>query len=702
MPSTHRAEEEHETIRKTSTQSVPERRFRLDIQGLRAIAVTLVVTYHLLPDTFTGGYIGVDVFFVISGFLITNHLLSKPPTTPRLLADFWARRVRRLLPAAFAVIVATLCLTWLVAPESRWRSVSWDGIASAFYMQNWRLAASSTDYLAAEEAPSPLQHYWSLSIEEQFYIFWPILILVVLAVAVRMRWNSRVAVTVALAVITGVSFGYGLYLTTSEPSAAYFVSTTRIWELGVGALLACLHQLWQPGRLMGIIYAWAGLLLILWASITYTPATPFPGAAALAPTLGAALFMWPASSSRWSPTGFLGIKPIQWVGDASYSIYLWHWPLIAIVPWVGNGRLGWIDSVVIIVATLGLSALSKNFIEDRFRQARMLRLPSRSFAMGASSMVLVAALAVVPVVYVGQQERATEHEVASAKAGTDPCLGARALDKPIQDCPIVARDQLIPEPAVAGDDKANAYADDCWEESPFPGLTKCVYGQGSRNIALVGNSHAGQWLPALQKIAADRDFRITTFLASSCAPLDADLELGEKAQSGCRAWGQRMLKATSGGKFDLVIVSARNVHGVAGSSEASFQLDLEAGYSGLLQSWQKQKTNVLVLHDTPFPQDTIKSIPDCLADDDRTVEECSGDAAAWIPEDPLYAAAKKGGSTIHTADLNAHICRPERCYGANGGVVTYFDGSHLSATYSATLSPYLEPKILASLKEHGN
>lgn len=657
-----------------------------------------MVTYHLLPGTFTGGYIGVDVFFVISGFLITNHLLSKPPTTPRLLADFWARRVRRLLPAAFTVIVATLCLTWLVAPESRWRSVSWDGIASAFYVQNWRLAASSTDYLAAEEAPSPLQHYWSLSIEEQFYIFWPILILVVLAVSSRMRWNSRMVVTGALATITVASFSFGLFLTASEPSAAYFVSTTRVWELGVGALLACVHQLWQPGRLLSMVSAWAGLLLILWAAVTYTPATPFPGAAALAPTLGAALLIWPACTSRWAPTGFLSLKPIQWVGDASYSIYLWHWPLIAVVPWVGNGRLGWIDSVAIIGATVGLSALSKTFIEDRFRQAHMLRLPSRSFAMGASSMALVAVLAVVPVFYVGQQEQASEQKVAKAKNGRDPCLGARALDKPIQSCPTADPSELIPSPAVAGDDKSDAYADDCWESSPYPGLAKCVYGDGSRKIALVGNSHAGQWLPALQNIADKDDLQITTYLVSACAPIDADLAISSEKRKGCREWGERMVEATDGRAFDLVIVASRNVYGVKGAPKERFNQELEDGYQGLLASWRGADTNVLVLHDTPFPHDTVASIPDCLANEDKSIETCSGKPSEWIPHDPLYQAARKMGGNIRSTNLNDHICRPKRCYGANGGVVTYFDGSHLSATYATTLSPYLEPKVLSALK----
>lgn len=658
-----------------------------------------MVVYHLLPKTLTGGYIGVDVFFVISGFLITGHLLSKPPTTPRLLGQFWARRIRRLLPAAFTVILATFCMTWFLAPESRWRSVSWDGIASAFYFQNWRLAASSTDYLGAEEAPSPLQHFWSLSVEEQFYVVWPILILLVLAVATRRRWKPRAAVTMAIVVVTSASFGYGLFLTNSEPAAAYFVTTTRVWELGLGALLAGVGHFWRPGRASGIILAWLGVGLIGWAAATYTSGTPFPGAAAAVPTVGAVLLIWAGSTSRWSPTGILSVRPVQWIGDASYSIYLWHWPLIALIPLVGNGRLGWIDAIVIVAATLVLSALTKTFVEDRFRNAPLLKSTPRSFAMGITSMGLVGAIAVVPLAIVAHQGEVSRTEVAAARTSTDACVGARALELPKSACPDVSRDQLVPKPAVAGDDKSDIYSDGCLEHSPYEGTAKCVYGDGSRDVAIVGNSHAAQWVPALRKIAAKNDLRITTYVAASCAPIDANLDFSKERSDACRAWGQRAVAATTGKKYDLVIVTARNVHGVAGSPKKDFQADLENGYMGLLKEWTAANTNVLVLHDTPFPGDTIDSVPDCLANSRKDIEDCSGSAKKWIPVDPLYAAAKKLGGDVGTADLNDHLCREGRCYGANGGVVTYFDDSHLSATYAATLSPYLEPKVLGALKQ---
>ncbi len=213
------------------------------------------MVYHLLPKAVTGGYVGVDVFFVISGFLITSHLLSKPPTNLRLLGQFWARRIRRLLPAAFVVILGTLAMTWALAPESRWRSISWDAIASAFYFQNWRLATGSTDYLGAEEAASPLQHFWSLSIEEQFYVFWPLLILLVMALAAHFGWKRRASVTGAILVVVVASFAIGLYYTHADPAAAYFVTTTRIWELGIGAALACVGPLLRPGRSTAILVA---------------------------------------------------------------------------------------------------------------------------------------------------------------------------------------------------------------------------------------------------------------------------------------------------------------------------------------------------------------------------------------------------------------------------------------------------------------
>lgn len=687
------------SIRAKPVHHAPSKGFRRDIQGLRAVAVVLVVVYHLLPGSITGGYVGVDVFFVISGFLITSHLLSKPPQNFRMLFDFWARRVRRLIPAALTVIFATLCMSWILAPDSRWRSISWDAIASAFYFQNWRLAANSVDYLGAEEAASPLQHYWSLSVEEQFYIFWPILILVVFAIAARRRRKLLPTTTAVLVLVSMASFAYGIYQTAVEPASAYFVTGTRIWELGVGAIVACVYSYWRPGRRLGVLTAWAGLILIVWSATTYTASVPFPGIAALAPTLGAALFIWAGTQMRASPAGPLGLKPVQWVGDASYSIYLWHWPLVVLVPLAGNGKMGPIDIILIVIATLGLSWVSKNLIEDKFRSLPSLRIPSRSFAMGGISMVLIALVAVVPMVRLNVVEAHAEKAVKHVASSKDPCVGARALDRAQAECPEVGVNELVPKPAVAGDDKSDAYVDDCREDGEFTGMKTCTYGDGSRHIALVGNSHAAAWLPAAQAYAQEHDLTVTTFLASSCTPIAAPLDFKDVESEGCQAWGHRVLKATTGHQFDAVIVTARNVKGVKGTNKAEFFDALGEGYRKILDRWVDSGANLLVLHDTPFPTKTVKSIPDCLSAADATIDGCSADRSKWIPEDPLFNEAKKIGSKVTTADLNDHICRPEKCYAANGGVVTYFDGSHMTATYSQSMSPYFGAAVEKALSK---
>ncbi|MGP5227046.1 acyltransferase family protein [Arthrobacter rhombi] len=675
------------------------RGFRRDIQGLRAVAVALVVVYHILPRSILGGYVGVDVFFVISGFLITSHLLSKPPQNFRMLVDFWARRVRRLIPAALTVILATLCMSWILAPDSRWRSISWDAIASAFYFQNWRLAANSVDYLGAEEAASPLQHYWSLSVEEQFYIFWPILILVVFAITVRRRRKLLPTIIGALVFVSAASFAYGLHQTAVEPAAAYFVTGTRIWELGLGAVVACVYSYWRPGRLLGVLTAWAGLALIMWSAITYTASVPFPGVAALAPTLGAALVIWAGSEVRASPAGPLGLRPVQWIGDASYSIYLWHWPLVVLVPLAGNGKMGPIDVTLIVIATLVLSWASKNLIEDKFRSLPALRVPGKSFAMGGISMMLIAMVAVVPIIRLNVVEAHAEEAMKQVTSSHDPCVGARALDRAPADCPEVAINELVPKPAIAGDDKSDAYVGDCREDGKFTGMKTCTYGDGSRHIALVGNSHAAAWLPAAQTYAKENDLTVTTFLASSCTPIAAPLDFEDAESEGCQAWGQRVLKATMGHQFDAVIFTARSVKGVKGADKADFFDELASGYRKMLNHWVDSGANLLVLHDTPFPTKTVKSIPDCLSADGGTIDSCSADRSKWIPEDPLFDEAKKLGSTVTTADLNDHICRPERCYAANGGIVTYFDGSHMTATYSQTMSPYFGAAVEKTLSK---
>ena len=253
--------------------------FRADIQGLRAIAVLLVLAYHLWPGTLTGGFIGVDVFFVISGFLITGHLLQHPPRSSRDLLEFWGRRIRRILPAALLVLAATAIASRILAPETRWLANASDIVASALYVENWGLAANSVDYLASAAPPTPVQHYWSLSIEEQFYLVWPVVLLGVFWLVRRLRLTALPAARLAMLAIIGCSLYVSITATTADPAGAYFVTQTRVWELAMGGFIATLPSMASsrlPIRAVNGL-AWTGLAMVIAAGLTFTDATPFPG-----------------------------------------------------------------------------------------------------------------------------------------------------------------------------------------------------------------------------------------------------------------------------------------------------------------------------------------------------------------------------------------------------------------------------------------
>ena len=656
------------------------------------------MAFHIWPDLLTGGYVGVDVFFVISGYLITSHLLAKPPRAGADLVAFWARRIHRLLPAALTVLVVTAVATRLVAPSTQWAGTAKEIIASAFYVENWMLASSSVDYLAEGEAPSPVQHYWSLSIEEQFYLLWPLLMLLAFCIADRSRLRST---TVARTVIGGmvvVSLAVSVWQTVASPASAYFITPTRMWELAVGGLVATTTSLASSSRLRALAapLAWAGLVAVVAAGVTYTAETPFPGYTALLPVLGTAAVIWAGTQSAASPTGLLRARPVQWLGDVSYSVYLWHWPLVVLLPYVSGGRLGILDQLTIVAVTLALAGLTKTYIEDRYRHPRPGARLRRSYVAAAAGMALIAAVGSAQIAESNHRADEAAGQLASALEGNDPCLGAGALYRGPQECPVDPAAELVPAVELAGDDKSDAYEDGCFTNGPYEDRNSCTYGSGETRVALVGNSHAGHWLPALQVLAEKNDWTITTFLVSSCAVSDARQAFAvESTSDACLEYGQWVQEQTSGDRFDLVITSERQAVAVAGETLATSKPKAVAGYVSYLRRWAEDGTKVLVIKDPTFPG---IDIPDCLAENPDDHASCSAPRAEWIIDDPLVAAVAEVDSPLVTSvSFDDLVCGPTTCGGAIGGVVAYFDNSHLSATYVTTMAPFMEKPILTAL-----
>ena len=305
--------------------------FRPDVEGLRAVAVGLVVLYHAGLSRLSGGFVGVDVFFVISGFLITSLLIRELERTGRIsLSRFYARRAKRLLPAAATVLLVTTALTALVLPEIRWRDTGGDIVSAALYVVNWRLAGRSVDYLAEGTAPSPVQHFWSLAVEEQYYLVWPLLLILVTWWARRRGRSMGASLSIGLALVAIPSLLWSVYQTSYQPASAFFLTTTRMWELAIGGGVAiAATRLARMPRPAALLLGWIGLAAVAVAGVIFSTSTPWPGYAAALPTLGAAAVIAAGFAAGGAgPVMLLGTRPFLWVGALSYSLYLWHWPLL--------------------------------------------------------------------------------------------------------------------------------------------------------------------------------------------------------------------------------------------------------------------------------------------------------------------------------------------------------------------------------------
>lgn len=682
---------------------------RTDIQGLRAIAVGMVVLFHLHPAALPGGYTGVDVFLVISGYLITAHLLGRPPTSPADLAAFWGRRIRRLLPASLFVLACTLAAVRLFAPEPQWEPNAADARSAALYVVNWSLAERAVDYLASDNLPTAVQHYWSLSVEEQFYFVWPLLIGLAVILARRLRLPAGTTLGVMLGAVVALSFAFSVARTASDPAAAYFITPTRIWELGAGGLLALAAprfrarggSAWNRLRHVG---SWAGIAMIAATGVLYSSSTPFPGYHAALPVLGAVLVLLcaPLATERRSPGPLLALRPMQWLGDVSYSVYLWHWPLIIMVPYALGHDLGLVGLLGVLVATLLLAALTERFVERPFRTRSMAWHLRATYISAAAAMAVVVVAATVQVTEVRSLDRAAEAELARALRHAGPCFGAPALDSG-KTCEPVAYSDLLPSPTLAVDDRSAAYVDvggrQCWSFTPsFPTRT-CSFGKRRSDVtvALIGNSHAGQWLPALQVLARKHDFRIQTYLASQCASSDMQQTFATDAHSqACRNWVERTTDELVETRPQLVVMTNRvSVRAVGEDLEGS-QAIYAAGFDRVLGPLLGADVPVLGIRDTPAPGIPV---PTCVAEHADNYSDCDGTPEGWLPADPLVGVIKAlDDRRARLIDLTEHICRPMTCHAVNGGVITYFDASHLTATYAHTLAPYLEPSVTAMLE----
>lgn len=674
-------------------------RFRPDIEGLRAVAVLLVLAYHAGLPWVTGGFVGVDVFFVISGFLITGLILREVSATGRLsVSRFYARRIRRLLPATAVVLAATAALTVAFLPPVRWGPTAWDIATSATYVVNWRLAENA-DYLNSEVAPSPVQHFWSLAVEEQFYILWPLLILALVWWHRRTSWSLRRTLLAGLAVIAVPSFLWSVYLTSAAAGQAYFVSTTRAWELAIGAALAIgASRLARLPRPACTVLAWAGLAAIALAALTFDAATAFPGYTALLPTLGAAAVIAAGVGSATTSAGWLLSVPVMRdIGALSYSLYLWHWPLLvaATAAW---GEMGPIRGLMVVGFSVVPAWLTYRIIEHPIHHARTLAAhPAKAFTVGAIATAIGLAAAIV-----------TTAAVPDYRTSADaPGAAALDVDNPADDPdgePVDQVTAMTPNPLDVREDNADVYEDGCHQTQESAGLATCAYGDtdSDRVMALVGDSHAAQWQPALDEIGDRAGWRVETYTKSACGFFTVPVATLEDAPyTSCEEWNKALLEHLTGPNGpDLVVSSGSNNYRVIRDGDVLSAGEGRQYYAeGLGRSWQAvldSGARLAVIRNTPWLD---IDVPECITEQPEQLTECaaSRDKAMDKSGDAQLTAAKEIDG-LNIIDLASAICPTERCAPVIGDVIVWRDKHHITATYARTLASHLEAALVPYLE----
>ncbi|EGV15961.1 acyltransferase family protein [Thiocapsa marina] len=637
-----------------------------EIQGLRAIAVLLVLVFHIWPESIPGGYVGVDVFFVISGYLITGALLRELQRDGRLsLAAFYARRARRLLPAAALVLMATLAGSLLVLPASRWEPIAHQVVASSVYLQNWWLAISAVDYWGADNAASPLQHFWSLSIEEQFYLFWPVMMLLAAGSAFS-AVSLRVRLALAMAAVFLASLAASIWLTPTSPEQAYFFTHTRAWELALGGLLALLLPGVNGLRQWAAAYGFVGLIMISAAAFLLNSGSVFPGYIALLPAVGAALVIF-AGRQIPGPAGVLRNGFMQWVGDRSYSIYLWHWPLVVWYDFV-FGEMSLVGGAGLVATTLLLAHLSYEHVEQRFRRGT-LRV-QRTLALGAASIgfcILGAGSVSAMLIDV---EIPKSSLAASSYPGPD--ILVKGIEAPTGVPP-------VPSLSALASDRPPMLKLGCHQNQTAPEPLRCVFGdpESKHVVALVGDSHAAQWAPALIRIAETQGWRLLTYTKSACPFGNFAVNINGRPYESCADWLARVLDELPKQGVSKVYTSLSRYLGYGE----------QVVVQGLLDVWstlERHGIRIVAIADTPW----LPFRPDdCLAS--KPASECHVDRAKALPEiDPLKLAASRMPS-VQLVDMTDYICNSWICSVVVGNIVAWRDPNHLSATYSSALSPYL-------------
>ena len=601
------------------------------IQALRALAASLVVLFHAKLSP--GGFIGVDIFYVISGYLITGIIIKEIGNTGKFnYGAFYLRRAKRLLPASLSILALTAVFSWLVLPPTVRSDLGRDVLAASLYVSNYLFAFWQNDYQNLNATPSPVIHYWSLAVEEQFYIFWPILIYSLWKI------GKRRAVALGIIATTICSFLFSLYLTTANPIWAFYSLPTRAWELGLGALLLFIPEKITAKKLVSrTLLVWAGAILLMASVFIFSERTAFPGYNALLPTLGTAILI--SLIASWPPilNDLSKLRIVQWIGEISYPFYLWHWPLL-VLPSTRFGRpLTLLERIFFILLTALAADLTHRLIERpiakrEFTSKRIIR--SSTFATITCTALAAGILFTVQ----------GDIKLPNGKS--------------------VSIEEVMTKPKV--------YLDDCHVNNGEVLSGDCTYGDKSSNktIVLYGDSHAAQWFPALEKLANENGLKLISLTKSACPATEVrKVQIGAYKNRDCFEWRENSIKRMQQMKPAAIILSGFQHFDVPDnfpSRQSWWAEGQKLAYAHLVGASSK----LIYISDTPHPK---RDIPNCLA--------ANGGAKC---DDTEKSDPQISGGFIEV-NPTPWLCTNE-CPAVVNGIVAYRDASHISVAMSRSLS----------------
>ncbi|WP_353809238.1 acyltransferase family protein [Agromyces sp. SYSU T00194] len=661
-----------------------------EIVGVRGLALALVVLFHLFGAGRVSG--GVDVFLFISAFLLTGSLVRRVDRGGPFLANQYGRMAVRLVPAAIVVLVGVLVATVLLAPSTQWLQNGRELIASALYYENWELISSQLAYGAAGPQTSPLQHFWSMSVQGQFFVAWPLLVAVVAAITAR-RLPVRRVLFVVTALLTAASFAYAMLLHGQDQQVAYFDSFARFWELGAGALLALSAHHLRIGRAWSIAAVWTGLAMIVACGFLIDGGSAFPGPLTLWPLAGTALIIVGSGvrTRRFGPDRLLDTAPLRFIARISYPLYLWHWPILIFwLMYFDRPSVGPRSAAAILLISVVLAWLTQRFVAE---PAIALRSTVSTRSMIAAPLAAIAVVVLIVGAGVVRVQAWTDAQIQQVRASTAEVTadGARALDA--DGSGSVNTAAFVPAAAAAGVDR------------PAPLSWGCVQGTGdvpgrgdvkvcesdvedpTRTIVMSGGSHVMQWYEAMEGIAARNGWALVLVDKDGCRLISPEGAREISPYDACVEWNEKVVDEIAAIRPDaLLTVGSQTPNGKRFTEEVMLDEQVEV--------WRELDAAgipTIAIRDTPRFEWTV---PTCVSEHPDDLSAC-GRARddIFAAEDPLLSAADVPESTV-AIDMTDSFCT-DRCEPVVGDVLVYRDRDHFSATYGRTLEEPLERALRA-------